>query len=184
VGLQYRLRKSHSFRVPEKSGCRGGRYPPCLNGNSPRGLLTVRPRLGRCARFFLGSRSFQGHDIACRFSASLTPCRELSSLQAIAQGLSLICLRGTWNLHPSGWDMMPPVQPCAGRLHAGRAGSPAAASAGPRVSGGRQGCGLAAMAAVGTRIGSADGLNPIEQEGLEPCSQASHYLSSSSVGIN
>ena len=49
---------------------------------------------------------------------------------------------------------------------------------------GRQGCGPVARAAVGTQVGGADGLNPIEQEGLEPCPQASHYLSSSSVRIN
>jgi len=37
----------------------------------------------------------------------------------------------------------------------------------PAREGGRQGCGLAAMGAIGIRLGSADGWNPIEQDGRE-----------------
>ena len=63
----------------------------------------------------------------------------------------------------------------ADRLHSGRAGSPVAAPAGPLVRGGGRDTGLAAMAAGGMWLGSADeGSSPsspslaVELGGLVP----------------
>ncbi len=76
----------------------------------------------------------------------------------ISLGSSVLCLE----CHPPGGLVVG-----AGRLHSGRAGiaaGPALLPAGLLVRG-RQGCGLAVMAAVGIQLGSADGWQEFDRAG-------------------